>query len=100
MRILSWLDELETFKYGQVETNNNIQKKIIKLDSDIINITSRHDHHVWEYDQEMDKRTKIDADWVTKQIKDNANFLWRIEKLKEEMGKVPSMIKSESHLLN
>ena len=47
----------------------------------------------------MDKRTKIDAERVTKQIKDNANFLWRIEKLEEEMGKVPSMIKSESHLL-
>jgi len=37
---LTRLDELENFKYGQIETNNNIQKKIIKLDSDIINITS------------------------------------------------------------
>jgi len=37
---------------------------------------------------------------MTKQIKENAEFLWRIEKLEEEMGKVPSMIKSESHTLS
>mgnify|MGYP000877955334 CR=1 FL=1 len=36
---------------------------------------------------------------MTKQIKDNADFLRRIEKLEEEIGKVPSMIKSESHVL-
>lgn len=36
LRILARLDDLENFKMMQNETNNNYQKKFIKLDSDVI----------------------------------------------------------------